>query len=140
MKYPVMLSVRGSQHYVGQEPDVIELVTPGTLEAIDGGWEISYQESDLTGMDGVTTVFRVEKEKVTLNRTGKLVSEMIFREGVAHESLYKMEFGALLISVCATQIRWQITPDGGTVDLIYNIEIEQSAAGVVEYHLDIKAQ
>ena len=140
MKYPVMLSVRGSQHYVGQEPDVIELVTPGTLEAIDGGWEISYQESDLTGMDGVTTVFRVEKEKVTLNRTGKLVSEMIFREGVAHESLYKTEFGALLISVCATQIRWQITPDGGTVDLIYNIEIEQSAAGVVEYHLDIKAQ
>ena len=140
MKYPVMLSVRGSQHYVGQESDVIELVTPGTLEASDGGWEISYQESDLTGMDGVTTVFRVEKEKVTLNRTGKLVSEMIFREGVAHESLYKMEFGALLISVCATQIRWQITPDGGTVDLIYNIEIEQSAAGVVEYHLDIKAQ
>lgn len=140
MKHPVMLSVRGSQHYVGQEPDVIELVTSGTLEAIDGGWEISYQESDLTGMDGVTTVFRVEKEKVTLNRTGKLVSEMIFREGVAHESLYKMEFGALLISVCATQIRWQITPDGGTVDLIYNIEIEQSAAGVVEYHLDIKAQ
>jgi uncharacterized beta-barrel protein YwiB (DUF1934 family) len=140
MKYLVMLSVRGAQRYVGQEPDVIELVTPGTLEEIDGGWEIAYEESDLTGMDGVTTVFRVEKEKVTLTRFGKLVSEMIFREGVAHESLYKMEFGALLISVCATKIQWDISSQGCTVDLNYNIEIEQSAAGVVEYHLDIKAQ
>ena len=140
MKQGVILSIRGRQTYLDQEPDVIELVTPGTLEEIDGGWEIAYQESDLTGMDGVTTVFRVEKEKVTLTRTGKLVSQMVFREGVAHESLYKLEFGALLISVCATEIQWEITPAGGTVDLTYNIEIEQSAAGVVEYHLDIKAQ
>ena len=140
MKYPVMLSVRGLQRYVGQEPDVIELVTPGTLEEIDGGWEIAYEETDLTGLDGVTTVFRVEKEKVTLTRSGKLVSEMIFREGVAHESLYKMEFGALLISVCATKIQWKITPAGGMVDLTYNIEIEQAEAGVVEYHLGIEAR
>ena len=63
---------------------------------------------------------------------------MIFRLGQVHESLYRMEFGALLISVCATKISTALDNSGGIVDLIYNIDIEQSTAGSVEYHMEIK--
>ena len=63
---------------------------------------------------------------------------MVFQPGVLHESLYQMEFGALLITVCATKIAHTLTDQGGTVDLVYGIDIEQSAGGVVEYHLDIR--
>ena len=140
MKIPVMLSIRGRQTYMDQEPDVIELVTEGVMEFSDGGWEISYEESELTGMAGVTTTFRVEPGKVTLRRTGKLRSEMVFREGVRHESLYQLEFGALLMAVTAKQVFFDIVPDGGIIDLCYSIEIENSAAGLVDYHLDIRAK
>ena len=105
----------------------------------DGGWDISYQESDLTGMEGVTTTFRVEPGKVTLDRKGALKSRMIFQETVVHESLYQMPFGALMLSVKATSVFFDILPDGGVIDLSYNIEIENTQAGVIEYHLDIKA-
>jgi uncharacterized beta-barrel protein YwiB (DUF1934 family) len=137
MKKSVMLSLRGQQDYGDQAPEVISLITEGTLESTDDGWIISYQESDLTGLDGVTTTFEVKKDTVTLIRTGKLESRMVFQLGVPHESLYQMEFGALMISVCATAIRWDVTEFGGVIDLTYDIAIEQTAMGVVTYHLDI---
>ncbi|MBO4938469.1 MAG: DUF1934 domain-containing protein [Oscillospiraceae bacterium] len=140
MKIPVVLSVCGRQSYDGQEPDVIELVTEGTMELRSGGWDISYEETELTGLRGVTTTFRVEPGKVTLTRTGKLHSQMVFQEGVYHESLYQMDIGTLMITVCAQRVFFDITPAGGMIDLIYGIDIENSAAGIVDYHLDIRAK
>ena len=140
MKQDVVLAIRGRQNYEDQEPDVIELTTDGTMEFRDGGWDISYEETALTGMEGVTTVFRVEPDKVILTRTGKLRSQMIFQKDVIHESLYQMDFGTLMIAVCAQFLYFDITPEGGMIDLVYRIEIENSACGTVDYHLDIRAK
>lgn len=140
MKKTVMLSICGRQNYPGQEPDCIELVTEGVLESTASGWVLTYEESDLTGLQGVTTTFQVEPGVITLTRKGPLNSQMVFQENVPHESLYQMEFGALMITVCATEVRYEITEEGGTIDLVYGIEIEQSAAGMIDYHLDIKAK
>lgn len=140
MKQEVVLAIRGRQTYEDQEPDVIELTTDGTMEFRDGGWDISYEETALTGMDGVTTLFRVEPDKVILTRTGKLRSQMIFQKGVIHESLYQMDFGALMIAVCAQFLYFDITPEGGMIDLVYTIDIENNSCGTVDYHLDIRAK
>ena len=140
MKKEVSLFIRGRQTYQDQEPEIIELVTDGIMEFGNGGWDISYEESELTGLAGVTTTFRVEPGKVTLTRKGALNSEMVFQENVAHESLYQMPFGALMITVCAREVRYEIGETGGTIDLVYDIEIEQTAAGKIEYHLDIRVK
>ena len=140
MKNNVVLSIRGRQTYAGQEPEVIELVTDGTMEYRNDGWDISYEESALTGLEGVTTTFRVEPGKVILTRTGKLQSQMIFEEGVAHDTLYQMAFGTLMMTVKATFVFFDIVEDGGTIDLSYNLDIENTEAGVIDYHLDIRAK
>ena len=138
MKKDVVLSICGKQFYPGQDPEVIELVTDGTLEYRDGGWDICYEESELTGMAGVTTTFRLEPGTVILERTGMLRSQMVFQQGVPHDSLYQMEFGALMLTVCAQMIEASISEQGGTVDLQYAIAIENSDAGLVEYHLEVR--
>ena len=140
MKRNVVLSIWGTQTYGGQEPEVIELVTEGTMEFCNGGWDISYEESALTGLEGVTTTFRVEPGKVMLRRTGALRSEMIFEEGVPHDTLYQMSFGTLMMTVKATFVFFDIVEDGGTIDLSYNLDIENAEAGVIDYHLDIRAK
>jgi uncharacterized beta-barrel protein YwiB (DUF1934 family) len=140
MEHNVVLSIRGQQNYLDQDPEVIELVTEGNLTRLENGWKISYEESDLTGLAGVTTVFEVEPDSITLTRTGPLNSQMVFCKGVLHESLYQMEFGALMIAVCATRVSYDLTQQGGTIDLTYGIDIENTAAGIIEYHLDIKAK
>ena len=138
MSRRVILDIQGRQSYQDQEPEIITLTTEGTMELRDGGWDISYEESDLTGLKGVVTTFRVEPDKVILTRTGNLHSQMVFQQGKSHDSLYQMPFGALMITICATSVFYDITPDGGVIDLSYTIEIEQSAAGVIDYHLDIR--
>ncbi len=139
MKRDAILSIQGCQTYADQEPEIIELVTEGTMDFRDGGWDISYEETALTGMEGVTTTFRVEPGRVILRRQGTLQSEMVFEEGVSHDSLYQMSFGALLMTVKATFLFYDIVEDGGTIDLSYNIDIENTEAGVIDYHLDIRA-
>ena len=140
MSIPVILSIQGRQTYVGQEPEVIRLDTEGTMAYRNGGWDITYEESALTGLEGVTTTFRVEPGKVTLSRVGKLTSRMVFQERVPHDSLYQMEFGALMITVNATRVFYDLVPDGGTIDLVYEISIENTEAGIIDYHLDIRAK
>ena len=140
MKKKVMLSIRGQQNYNEQEPETVELITEGILEKEEKGWKLTYEESDLTGLKGVTTTFQVEPGKVTLSRKGPLSSQMVFQEGKYHESLYQMDFGALMITVCANKVQYDITEAGGTIDLGYAIEIEQSMAGYITYHLDIRAK
>ena len=132
-----MLRIRGTQNYEDQEPEVIELTTEGTMEKQKEVWEVSYEESDLTGLAGVTTTFRVGPRGVILKRTGKIQNQMIFMEGKRHESLYQLDIGALLIAVKATKIETAVDENGGTIDIRYNIEIEDTAMGTVEYHLDI---
>ena len=140
MAQEVVLSVKGSQSYAGQDPEVIELVTTGTLENTPEGWKLSYEESELTGLEGVHTTFLVNGDLVTLTRTGRLNSEMIFRVGESHDCLYQMEFGVLMLTVCATRVETDITLAGGTIDLRYSIEIEQNAAGIIEYHLELQSK
>ena len=140
MKREVTLAIQGRQTYQDQEPEIIELLTDGTMEFRNGGWDISYEESELTGLAGVTTTFRVEPDKVTLIRKGSLSSTMVFQQNVVHESLYQMPFGALMLSVKATRVFFDVVPDGGVIDLSYDISIENSEAGVIDYHLDIRTK
>ena len=136
-KIPVMLHIRGTQNYQDQEPEVIELTTEGTMEHQKEVWELSYEESDLTGLEGVTTAFRVGPRGVVLKRTGNIENQMIFMEGRKHESLYRLDFGALMLTVQATKVHSDITEKGGTLDIHYQIEIEDTSAGTVQYHVEV---
>ena len=110
------------------------------MEYRGNGWDISYEESDLTGLEGVTTTFRIEDGKIVLKRSGKLNSQMVFQEGLSHDSLYQMEFGALMMTVTGKKVAHDLTEAGGTVDLVYSIDIEQTAGGTIDYHLDVKVK
>ena len=51
-----------------------------------------------------------------------------------------MAFGTLMLTVRAMRVFFDITPDGGTIDLVYEINIENTQAGVIDYHLDIRVK
>ena len=46
----------------------------------------------------------------------------------------------MMITVCAEHLYFDIVPDGGVIDLVYAINIENTQAGTVDYHLDIRAK
>lgn len=134
----VLLAITGTQRFGEEEPEVTKLVTEGTLCRDGEIFLLSYAESELTGMEGTTTTFRIEQECVTLLRTGAVESRMVFAQGVEDRSLYDMGFGALMISVCADRVNVSIDENGGTLDVAYQITIEQETVGYIEYHIDAR--
>ena len=53
MEKQVLIFVRGEQFYDDMEPDTTELMTEGVMTiADDGAISLTYEETELTGMEG----------------------------------------------------------------------------------------
>ena len=138
MEKDVIISIQGLQHYAGMDSDNIELVTEGKLEDAEGALRLSYQESELTGMEGTTTVFHVEPERVTLLRMGNVSSEMVFEEGRRHMSLYSTPYGSMEVGILARKLRSTLDRDGGKLEIDYDIEINHTLAGQSLFRIDVR--
>ena len=138
MEKDVIISIRGTQDYSGTDPDTMELVTEGKLAVQDGALCLSYEESELTGMEGTTTVFQVEPEKVTLLRLGSVQSEMVFEEGRRHMSLYSTPYGTMEIGVRARRLNSTLELTGGRLEIDYDIEINHMLAGQSLFRIDVR--
>ncbi len=137
MKQKVLVRIRSEQQYEDETPDVSEFMTVGTMEHTDTGILISYEESELTGLQGTTTTFQMEKDRIVLKREGALRSEMVFAVDQEHRSLYDMGMGALLITVRTIVLVQAIDTTGGFADVIYDVIIEDGIMGQVRYHMDV---
>ena len=66
MDKSVIISIKGVQSTEGEQPEVIELVTEGLLaKEGEGAYTLSYQESELTGLEGTLTTFQIEDGRIT---------------------------------------------------------------------------
>ena len=128
-KLPVMISVRGEQYYDGVDPDATELMTEGTLERTEEGLRISYQETELTGMEGTCTTFEIGPRRVILRRSGSVNSQMVFEEGKQHTSLYETPFGELSVDIQTGRLRHNLTERGGIMEIKYSIAVEHVVTG-----------
>ena len=133
-----MISVEGTQKLLGEEKQVITIVTDGTMERQGDTVYLRYDESEMTGMEGTTTTFEVEKDRVALIRTGAIQSNMIFEKGKKNVSLYDMGFGAMTIGVKARRLSSTLGPDGGRLEISYGIEIEEMVRGLNSFIIDVR--
>lgn len=129
MNENVIISIRGQQLFDEQEPDVMELITPGTLEQTEDGFTLSYQESELTGLEGTTTVFRIQDRQVTLMREGEVNSLMVFEEGQRHLSMYETPYGALAVGINTRRMKAELDAAGGDIEIDYAIEVDHAVTG-----------
>lgn len=138
MKQEVLITLKGTQHCAGEEPETMELMTTGTMSWGRGRFAVSYQETALTGTEGVTSTFYITAPtRVVLNRTGAIETKMVFSQGEKNESLYDLGFGALLVSINARQVDARMAETGGYIHIDYTVEIEQSASSHNTYHITV---
>ena len=138
MEEHVIISIKGSQLYEGQDPDVTELVTAGTLRREQEGYTIAYQETELTGLEGTTTKLRIEGPRVTLLRQGSVNSQMIFEVGRKHLSMYETPYGALAVGIETRRLKNTVDEAGGDLEIDYAIEIDNLLAGKSLFQLNVK--
>ncbi len=138
MTKDVIISIRGAQEYEGADNDAVQLMTAGQLTQMADGYELSYQESEVTGMEGTTTTFQIQGPRVTLLRTGTVCSQMVFEEGRRHLSLYSTPYGNLEVGIATSRLDSSISPTGGKLEIDYSIEIDHTLAGYNCFRISVK--
>ena len=137
-KLPVTLFIRGEQYFDDVEPDATELVTEGTLELMEEGLRLTYQETSLTGMEGTTTTFEITGPQVTLRRAGTVNSQMVFEEGRQHTSLYETPYGELSVDIQTSALRHNLSDRGGLLEIRYSIAVEHTVTGRNSFKIRVK--
>ena len=99
MEKDVIISIKGTQKYDGGEPGAVELVTAGRLAQDEAGYTLSYQESELTGL-----------------------------EGRRHLSMYNTPYGAMAIGVNTRHLLAELDDHGGNIEIDYCIEVDHAVA------------
>lgn len=139
MDKSVIISIKGVQSTEGEQPEVIELVTEGKLlDCGDAGYTLTYQESQLTGLEGTLTTFQVEQGRITLMRIGEVNSQMVFEEGRRHLSMYDTPYGALAIGINTRRMRSSLGEHGGDIEIDYAIEIDHAMAGQNLFQINVR--
>lgn len=133
----VLLRIRSTQRYDGEKAEKTEFLSVGTLWQEDGTLYLRYAESALTGLEGTTTTFAVEPNRIVLTRQGGLRSEMCFCLGERHESLYNMGMGACMVSILTEKLQNHLTPIGGHFSVQYAIAVEDASIGTITYRIDV---
>lgn len=136
----VMITVESRQEHMDGEVENLSFVTEGTLLCEAGLCEITYQESEMTGMAGTTTTLKVEKGSVLLIRHGTLSSILVFEKGKTHYSGYDTEFGSFQIGVTARRVEVEVVETGGHLQVDYTMEFNGAQGGRHTIRVDVRTK
>lgn len=139
MKQDVLITLRGTQSFGGEKPEAIELMTRGTMTGRNGKFAVSYEETEMTGIPGVTTTFLIfNPNRIVLTRDGSIKSRMVFEKDIKNDSLYDLGFGSLMVGVCATEIKVDLSEAGGSLLIDYTVDVEQSMSSRNSYKITVE--
>lgn len=123
----VLLTIKGNQ-LDGDPGEYVELVTEGRLyRENDGGYLLEYDESGLTGREGVTTKIQLQDGSVTLSRDDDQ-PQMIFSTNSVYESNFSTPLGNMRISIFALQVKSELNDDNGKLSLEYELNTGESCS------------
>ena len=130
MEKEIILFVRGEQTYDGVSPEVTELATEGVMTIReDGEMVLTYQESEITGMEGTTTRFTIRGGTVVLERAGLIVSRMEFKQGERSSSFYETPWGTMEVDIVTTKLAHRFTERGGVMEIAFTIAVNHQVTG-----------
>ncbi|MHB1653197.1 MAG: YwiB family protein [Desulfitobacteriaceae bacterium] len=139
-KTQVLISVLGTQRFPEGHEDKMEFVTLGTYHIRQGVFYLVYRESELTGMEGVTTSLRAQREHVVLNRMGATEFKQEFQPGVLHSGNYVTPFGTLWLSVLTKRLECDLTARGGRISLEYDLFVDDEFVSCNGLKITIKEE
>ena len=133
----VIISVTGVQN--SQDgPDSLQLVTAGKYGVDSDQICLTWEESELTGMEGTRTSITVQPRSVVLSREGKLNTSMEFLEGKKSYFLYETPFGSATMGLDTQRIRSSFDLHGGNREIEYTVDVDQTIVGRNRFYIHVQ--
>ncbi len=97
------------------ETDCITETGKGSLRIKDGKYYIVYKP------EGVTVMLRIDRDTVTVTRTGEVRSDMEYRLGKTTEFMYNTPYGKMAMELTTNMLAYTIDESGGEIHLKYSL-------------------
>ena len=124
----------------GADDNTIDFTTDG-LYTYDGDTAcLTYQESEVTGMEGTRTSVMVMPDQVVVDRDGAVTSRMIFRPGEKHAFLYDTPVGSATMHMDTRNMNARFNEHGGHMEIDYVLDMEHAFVSRNQFHLTVKEQ
>lgn len=136
----IIVKVTGTQRDSEGDENRIELTAVGRQYAKNGINYITYHETELSGMEGTTTLLKVTEDCVAVIRMGKIEHKQEFRLGEKTYSTYITPYGQM--KMAATTNRLDLAYDGvrGKIYVEYELEIDGQLQSYNELTIDIREE
>ena len=134
----VWISFHSVNGYDDEEPDSLEFFTDGKYLFQDDLACLSYQESEVTGLEGTRTSVTILPDRVVVDRAGTVQSRMVFQEGSKSSFLYSTPFGQATMGVDTRSIRQSVNEHGGEVEIDYVVDMEHAVVARNRFSITIQ--
>lgn len=138
MEKKVRITMTGKQKFENMKPEVQRFTTLGLMVRYGNKLRVSYVESDLTGMEGVTSAFVLQENRIFLERTGKIHAKMEFRAGEATDCLYTVGEISALMTIKTRRVSADVDENGGEIHIEYGIELEHQFVSLNNIDIQIE--
>lgn len=118
--------------------DESELYTRGEFRFHDGSYYIDYDESEATGYEGSHAQLKIDKDILSMTRTGTNFTGLVFENGVRHYCHYGTEFGECMVGITTSLMKQDLNQNGGEIHLKYSVDV--NAGLMTENEINIKVK
>ena len=120
--------------------DSSELFTKGEFREHGDSFFIDYDESEATGYDGSHVQLRIGQQDgtLTMTRTGKAFSALVFENGKRHFCHYGTEYGDCMIGISTNEMRNAMTGEGGEIYVRYTIDVNSGLMLTNEITINVR--
>ena len=118
------------------EKEKIEVVTVGEFSINGDEFIATYDETEISGMEGTKTTLKIKGDKVVLHREGTTSTKMEFQKDNTQVALYNTPYGMLELKTSTKELDLDVNEKGGNISIKYHL-----IAGVqepIKTNLDMK--
>ena len=141
LKKEVTLKIIGKHIHENVEEDQLELVTEGNLYQRGGRIYLTYDESELSGLEGCRTRLTLSDNVVRMTRHGSSVgidTEIRFEKGKRYNGFYDTPYGTVEMEVLTNELTNTVSAEkGGVVNIDYNISLKGLCEGRSRLNIEV---
>ncbi|WP_415319026.1 DUF1934 domain-containing protein [Clostridium perfringens] len=103
------------------EKEKIEVVTVGEFSINGDEFIATYDETEISGMEGTKTTLKIKGDKVVLHREGTTSTKMEFQKNNTQVALYNTPYGILELKTSTKELDLDVNEKGGNISIKYHL-------------------
>ncbi|WP_415313702.1 DUF1934 domain-containing protein [Clostridium perfringens] len=103
------------------EKEKIEVVTVGEFSINGDEFIATYDETEISGMEGTKTTLKIKGNKVVLHREGTTSTKMEFQKNNTQVALYNTPCGMLELKTSTKELDLDVDEKGGNISIKYHL-------------------